>query len=97
MLVYYLEDPHGHLMKEQMGKPLGRTHVKGNLFSFNMPWEDIEKCCHSACEHAKSPQREELKQLQEELGLPHSEEVLEKKLVNVHIRGGNKDLTAHLI
>ena len=95
MLVYYLEDPYGHLMAEPMGKPQSRTKVKGNLFSFNMPWEDIEKCCHSASLQAKSPQREELQQLQEELGLPHSEEVLEK-LVNVHIRFGNKDLTAHL-
>ena len=61
MLVYYLEDPYGHLMKEDMGMPKGRTHVRGNLFSFSMPWEDIEKCCHQAVLNAKSPHREALK------------------------------------
>merc|ERR1711933_543928 len=55
MLVYYLESPYGHLMDVALGKPQGRTHVKGNLFSFNMPWEDIEKCCHQAIQNAKEP------------------------------------------
>ena len=95
MLVYYLEDPYGHLMSEKMGSAQGRTHVRGNLFSFNMPWEDVERCCHQACQAAKMPHREKLKQLQEELGLPHSEETL-ALLVNVHIRGGSKDLALHL-
>ena len=76
MLVYYLESPYGNLMKEILGKPQGRTKVKGNLFSFNMPWEDIEKCCHQAVLHAKQPHKTELKKLQSELGLPHSEETL---------------------
>ena len=93
MLVYYLEDPYGHLMKEEMGNPQGRTQVKGNLFSFNMPWEDIEKCCHRASEHAAS--KDHWPALQQELGLPHSEDTL-AMLVNVHIRGGSKDLTMHL-
>jgi hypothetical protein len=95
MLVYYLEQPYGHLMKEVMGNPQGRTRVKGNLFSFTMPWEDIEKCCHQACLHARAPHRAELKKLQEELGVPHSEETL-ALLVNVYIVGGNKDLAVHL-
>ena len=76
MLVYYLESPYGNLMNEAFGQPVGRTHVKGNLFSFNMPWEDIEKSCHQAALHAKQPHKTELKKLQSELGLPHSEETL---------------------
>ena len=95
MLVYYLESPYGHLMDVALGKPQGRTHVKGNLFSFNMPWEDIERCCHQAILHAKQPHTEALSKLQSELGLPHSEETL-ALLVNVHIVGGNKDLALHL-
>ena len=95
MLVYYLEDPFGHLMDEKMGDAQGRTHIRGNLFSFNMPWEDIERCCHQACSAAKKPHRENLKQLQAELGVPHSEDTL-ALLVNVHIRGGSKDLAMHL-
>ena len=95
MLVYYLASPYGHLMKEEMGNPQGRTHVKGNLFSFSMPWEDIESCCHQAVLHSKSPDREALKHLEAELGVPHSEETL-ALLVNVSIVGGNKDLAEHL-
>ena len=95
MLVYYLESPYGHLMNEEMGNPQGRTHVKGNLFSFSMPWEDIERCCHQAVLHANAVDQNTLKRLQSELGVPHSEETL-ALLVNVHIVGGNKDLAIHL-
>ena len=82
-------------MQDIMGKPQGRTHVKGNLFSFSMPWEDIEKCCHQAVLNAKHSGRKDLSKLQNELGLPHSEETL-ALLVNVHIVGGHKDLALHL-
>jgi hypothetical protein len=95
MLVYYLEDPYGHLMGETMGKPEGRTKVRGNLFSFNMPWQDIERCCANACRHATSPHRENLREIQSNMALPHDEETL-ALLVNVHIRGGSKDLATHL-
>ena len=61
MLVYYLEDPYGHLMDVKMGMPEARTKVRGNLFSFSMPWEDIEKCCHQAVLHSQGPHREALK------------------------------------
>ena len=62
MLVYYFEAPYGHLMKEPLGKPAGRTTVKGNLFSFSMPWEDIEKCCHQAVLHANDVHKSALRQ-----------------------------------
>ena len=45
ILVYYLEEPYGHLMLDEMAGASARTKVRGNLFSFTMPWEDIEKCC----------------------------------------------------
>ena len=91
MLVYYLEEPYGHLMAEVMGKPQGRTQVRGNLFSFSMPWEDIENCCHQAIKAANKTQAKDLRKIEKELGLPHTEETL-ALLVNVHIVGGNKDL-----
>ena len=93
--MYYSEAPHGHLMGEVIGNPQSRTQVRGNLFSFNMPWEDIEKCCHLACLHATGKQKKELDLLREQLGVPHTEETL-ALLVNVHIVGGNKDLAKHL-
>ena len=95
MLVYYLEAPYGHLMAEVMGSPQARTKVKGNLFSFTMPWEDIERCCHLVCLHAKELHKTELSKLQQEMGVPHTEETL-ALLVNVHFVGGSKDLTQHL-
>ena len=60
-----------------------------------MPWEDIEKCCHQACLHADKVHKYRLKVLQDELGLPHSEDTL-AMLINVHIVGGSKDLALHL-
>jgi len=95
MLVYYLEAPYGNLIDVPLGKPEGRTQVKGNLFSFSMPWDDIEGCCREASRHANEIHGSRLKLLQETLGLPHSEETL-AMLVNVHIVGGSKDLALHL-
>ena len=95
MLVYYLETPYGHLMKVPQGKPEARTQVKGNLFSFSMPWDDIDKCCCEASQHVNTLPADELKTLQESLGVPHAEETL-AMLVNVHIVGGSKDLALHL-
>ena len=95
MLVYYLEAPYGHLIDVPFGQPDARTKVKGNLFSFSMPWEDIERCCREASQHAEAMNPDRLKLLQENLGVPHSEETL-AMLVNVHIVGGSKDLALHV-
>ena len=40
IIVCYLEEPYGHLMMESMEGAQARTKVRGNLFSFAMPWED---------------------------------------------------------
>ena len=93
--MYYLEDPYGHLMNETVGNAQGRTHVRCSFSSLNMPWVDTERCCRQACQAGKTPRREKLQQYQDELGLPHSEDIL-ALLVSVHISGGAKDLSAHL-
>ena len=95
MLVYYLESPFGNLLNVPFGQPEGRTQVKGNLFSFTMPWEDIDRCCWEASLNAKQLSTERLRVLQDHLGVPHSEETL-AMLVSVHIVGGSKDLALHL-
>ena len=95
MLVRYLEAPYGNLINVPLGKPEARTQVKGNLFSFSMPWDDIEKCCQIASQHTTEQTSQRLKLLQESLGVPHSEETL-AMLANVHIVGGSKDLALHL-
>ena len=48
IMVYYLEEPFGHLMLEEVEGPQGRTQVRGNMFSFSLPWEDIEQRCRDA-------------------------------------------------
>ena len=62
---------------------------------FSMPWDDIERCCQAAAQHARGVCDDRLKLLQENLGVPHSEDTL-AMLVNVHIVGGSKDLALHL-
>ena len=84
-----------HLLNVPFGQPEGRTQMKGNLFSFTMPWEDIEKCCWEAALNAKNLSADRLRVLQEHLGIPHSEETL-AMLVSVSIVGGSKDLALHL-
>ena len=94
ILVYYMEDPYGHLMGERMGSAQGRTHVRGNL-SFNMPWHDIEQCCAQAMKAAEPPHRDRLKDRMNNVALPHDEATL-AHFVHVHIKGGSKDLATHL-
>ena len=46
--MYYLEEPYGHLMQETMDGLEARTMARGNLFSFSLPWEEIEERCKEA-------------------------------------------------
>ncbi|CAK0833594.1 unnamed protein product [Prorocentrum cordatum] len=82
--------------KDEMDECRGLCRlVKGNLFSFSMPWDDIERCCREASQRAEEIHGGRLKLLQDALGVPHSEETL-AMLVNVRIKGGSKDLAQHL-
>ena len=85
VMVYYLEEPYGHLMLDSMEGAQARTQVRGNLFSFSLPWEDIEKQCLAA----DADWLKTLKAARSAIALPHSEEVL-AALVNVHIVGGEQ-------
>ena len=48
IMVYYLEAPYGHLMLEEMEGAQVRTTARGNLFSFELPWDDVMKRCKEA-------------------------------------------------
>ena len=87
LMVYYIEQPYGHLMHESMEGAQGRTHARGNLFSFSMPWEDIESRCKEADRNWGSAAEAAVHAARTSMTLPHSEEVL-ACLVNVHIVGG---------
>ena len=87
IMVYYLERPHGHLMLEDVTGAQARTAARGNLFSFSLPWEDIEKRCIQASQNWSTAVQE----AREYMTLPHREETL-ACLVNVHIVGGAKNM-----
>ena len=87
IMVYYLEQPHGHLMLESLLGAEGRTFARGNLFSFALPWEDIEEQCEKATGNWEAAGEE----ARRNVTLPHPEEVL-AALVNVHVVGGAKDI-----
>ncbi|MGB1651984.1 MAG: DUF6570 domain-containing protein, partial [Acidimicrobiales bacterium] len=91
ILVYYLEEPYGHLMLENVEGARGRTQARGNLFSFSVPWEDIEKRCAEAVQNWS----EASEKVRAAWQLPHDEFIL-SALVNVHIVGGTTDLATHL-
>ena len=95
VLIFYLEEPYGHLMNEIMEGPTARTSVRGNLFSFAMPWQDIESCCKHVVETAQTSDREKLRDKCSNALLPHDEDLL-ATVLNVHIVGGSKDLVNHL-
>ena len=43
LITYYAEGDRGHLLDEVMHKPRGAYNVRGNCFSFHMPWDSILK------------------------------------------------------
>ena len=95
LLVCYMEEPYVHLMLEKMEGAQARTHVRWNLFSFVMPWEDVALCCKRAAANQRSQQNNR-KRVHDETppcgtAVPLREDTL-ATLVNVRIVGGNKDL-----
>ena len=81
------------------GGAQARTHVRGNLFSFVMPWEDIAKCCEQASAYQRSQQDRKKPRHDDTISggvaVPLTEDVL-ASLANVHIIGGSTDLAKHL-
>ena len=82
-------------MLEGMEGAQARTEFRGNLFSFAMPWEDIERCCAAAMANAPALERAEMEKIRENLRVPHGEDIL-ASLLNVQVVGGAKDLAEHL-
>lgn len=93
--MYYLENPRGHLMDNIMGSAEGRTKVKGNIFSFSMPWEDIQQCCENMGNQSPAEHSDAIKTLGGAKTVPHSEDTL-ALLVSVKIVSGESDLAEKL-
>ena len=94
-MVYYLEHPYGHLMQDIMGNAEGRTKVKGNLFSFPMPWGEVRRCCEDLLQQGEEVRAAAQAQLKANTNIPHSEETL-ALLVSVKIVSGEADIASKL-
>ena len=57
MLVYYLELPYGHLLNAKLGKPAARTAVRGNLYSYPLVMEDMNRSIAEALQYAAQAQQ----------------------------------------
>ena len=90
-MVYYLEAPYGHLMLEEMEGAQARTTARGNLFSFELPWDDVSR----RCKEAETAWYTAAKAARQSCALPHDEDVL-ATLVNVHIVGGAAEAVTQL-
>ena len=91
IMVYYLEAPYGHLMLEELEGARARTTARGNLFSFELPWEDVAERCRDAQKQWKTARSAAYNSCR----LPHDENVL-ATLVNVHIVGGSAEAVSEL-
>jgi hypothetical protein len=78
LITFYAEGDRGHLMDELLHQPQRAYNVRGNCFSFNMPWEGIVK------------QLEKVLQEGGGLALPHPPNVL-SSMVLFSLRIGNCD------
>jgi hypothetical protein len=81
-ILYYIEGDRGHLLEEELFKPKFRTAVRGNIFSFHMPWEDIMASLARTVDD-------------EELVTPQPPGVL-CHLVKFHLRIASMDLAQHI-
>ena len=82
MVVYYVEGDRAHFMGEQIGGQRPRWGVRGNCFSYHMPWEDILRRFCTCVEDT-------------ELQAPLSQDVL-VHLVRLHMKVGEAEWAKHL-
>ena len=82
-VIYQLEEPHGHLIQNDMRGPHGRTAVRGNMFSFTMPMEEILQSLEAAV--SKSAM----------VPMPHDGHVL-SLLVRLHLVNCNINIAKHV-
>ena len=83
MMCFYIEGDRGHLLDETMFESSFMTVVRGNVFSYHMPWEKIMKFL----ERTTSDEKLAL--------LPHDPEHL-AHMVQLHMKIGNVDMAKHI-
>ena len=81
-IIYQLEEPYGHLMKNDMRGPEARVAARGSVTSFPMPAEEILLMLQKAIDNSAM------------VPMPHDGSVL-SILVRLHLRG-KVEMTKHL-
>ena len=74
LMCYYIEEDRGHVMQEELFRGKHRMAVRGNIFSFPMPWNEIMKSLLNA---TATPN----------LTVPHPPEML-AHMVRLHLNFG---------
>ena len=77
LITYYVEGDRGHLMDERVGQRTDPLVVRGNCYSFQMPWEGIMQKLKDLLENDDGWST-----------LPHDENIL-AKMVLFNLRIGN--------
>jgi len=85
LICFYMEEDCGHLMNEVQHAPQYKTAVRGNIFSFPMPWVEIMKSLLLAKEPRKSG----------DPLVPHPPQIL-AHMVRLHLKLNSNDITNHL-
>jgi hypothetical protein len=76
LITYYVEGDRGHLLQEEHLQQKGAVAVRGNAFSYGMPWEDITDALSKMCDDKAL------------VDLPHTDTVL-SKMVQFNLRVGD--------
>ena len=83
MMCFYIEGDRGHLLEETMYKSSFMSVVRGNVFSYHMPWEKIIDSLNRSTSDNKLAL------------LPHEPEHL-AHMVQLHLKIGNVDMAKHI-
>lgn len=83
MMCYYIEGDQGHLMEETMFDASYTAQVRGDVFSYHMPWDPILHFLHRTTADEKLAL------------LPHDHEHL-AHMVQLHLRSGTVDMAKHI-
>ena len=83
MMCFYIEGDRGHLLEETMFKSSFMSVVRGNVFSYHMPWEKILQFLERTTTDDKLTL------------LPHDPEHL-AHMVQLHMKIGSVDMAKHI-
>ncbi len=82
LVMYYVDGDRGHVMGEEAAMQSDRWAVRGNVFSFHMPWEDILEKINEIIDD-------------KDIQLPHDPQTL-AQLVKINVRNARLEWIKHI-